>query len=272
MKRKNAIILSLLALLTLVGAFGYRNYDKKASSAEYPVIQFAQNSIRVSVNVDDTALLQGVTAYDPEDGDVTNSLVVEGMTSVNNGSRIKVSYAAFDSRNHVSKASRMIELTDYTGPRFKLSAPLIFTQSKVEVFSYLSAEDPFDGDISARIKFSIVDEVLSLTELGEYEVKFMVTNSLGDTESIALPVEIASKEVKPAGIRLSDYLVYLKIGDEFSAEDYVMSYTSNGVDRNDHYGLKITNGVNTSQAGVYTVEYSSYSDPDIRTRLIAVVE
>lgn len=272
MKRKNAIILSLLTLLTVAAAWGYRAHEISISSPEYPVIQFAQNSIRVSVNVDDTALLQGVTAYDPEDGDVTDSLVVEGMTSINNGSRIKVSYAAFDSRNHVSKASRIVEFTDYTGPRFELSAPLILTKSDPAWLSELSASDPFDGDITARIKFSIVDDALSLADPGEYELRFMVTNRLGDTEALTLPVEIVGKEVKPAGIRLSDYLVYLKLGDEFSAKDYVLGYTSNGVDRNDYQGLKIADSVDTSQAGVYTVEYSSYSDPNVRTRLIAVVE
>lgn len=272
MKRKNAIILSLLALLAVAGAWSYRAHERSISSPEYPVIQFAQNTIRVSVGVDDTALLQGVTAYDPEDGDVTDSLVVEGMTSINNGSRVKVSYAAFDSRDHVSKASRTVELTDYAGPRFELDAPLIFTSSSTKWMSGLSAEDPFDGDISSRIKFSIVDDAISLAEVGEYEVKFMVTNSLGDTGSLTLPVEIVAKGVKTDSIRLSDYLVYLKVGDEFSEEDYVLGYTSNGVDYKDSRGLKIVNGVNTSQAGVYTVDYSSYSDPDIRTRLIAVVE
>lgn len=60
------------------------------------------------------ALLAGVTATDAEDGDVTASLLVEGISGRNDDGTVQVTYAAFDSNHHVTKATRAVRYTDYT--------------------------------------------------------------------------------------------------------------------------------------------------------------
>ena len=273
MKKGNVVILTLLAMLAVIAAIGFAFYNKNISSPQYPQITFAEESISVTVDASDAELLQGVTAYDPEDGDVTASLVVEGVSNIAKGDTVKVTYAAFDSRNHVTKAERLVKFVDYKGPRFNMSAPLIFRRANdINLLSCVGAEDPFDGDISGRIKYAIVTNGVSFSDAGEYEIKLNVTNSIGDTAMLPVTVEITTQDYNPAHITLTDYIVYLEVGDEFNPRDYVVGYTVRDTEHEGAYGLRIENNVDTDEAGIYTVDYSYTSSPQSHTRLIVVVE
>lgn len=270
MKKKRIIILALIAAVSVVAAAIYG--ISRNTSPEYPEIKFSGGEISVSVNAMDEELLKGVSATDPEDGDITDSLVVEGISSLIKGNDIKVTYAVSDSKNHVTKASRTVKFVDYESPRFSLAAPLIFRLSNnINILADISAEDVFDGDISSSLKYSISNDV-SFGAIGEYEIKFSVTNKIGDTVVLPVTVEITDEDPHSEDIVLSDYLVYLNKSDEFNAKDYVVSYTANGVEHNSANGLKITNNVNTDEAGVYTVDYTYSGKTTCRTRLIVVVE
>ena len=54
-------------------------------------------------------LLEGVTAYDSHDGDVTASLLIEKVTETGNG-KVIVTYAAVDSSNNVAEQSRILKV------------------------------------------------------------------------------------------------------------------------------------------------------------------
>lgn len=62
-----------------------------------------------------------------------------------------------------------------------MAAPLIFRLSNnIDMLSNVGAEDVFDGDISSSLKYSISNDT-SVDTIGEYEIKFSVTNKIGDT-------------------------------------------------------------------------------------------
>ena len=58
--------------------------------------------------MDDAELLEGVTASDNVDGDVTDSLLIEKISGTGEGSVI-VTYVARDGANNVAKVSRVLE-------------------------------------------------------------------------------------------------------------------------------------------------------------------
>lgn len=271
MKKKETIILVIVATVFVVLAIVFSVVSKK--SPQYPEIKFNDETLKVSVDASDDKLLEGVTAIDPEDGDVTDSLVVEGASNLVDGKKIKVVYAAFDSQNHVTKAERTVIFTNYKSPHFTLSAPMIFTpKNNTMLLTCVGAQDVFDGDISGNIKFSVEDDT-SINKPGEYVVKFSVTNRLGDMVTIPITVEIVEEAVNIDAIKLTDYLVYIGKGDDFNAADYLDSYAVGGTEHKSASGLKITNNVNTEEPGVYTVDYMYGSNKSgIRTRLIVVVE
>lgn len=125
MKRLTSVILAVALALSALGVLGARIYQKVAYGGAAPEIAFAADVLEVPTGADDAALLAGVTATDAEDGDVTASLLVEGVSGRNADGTVQVTYAAFDSDRHVTKATRAVRYTDYKPPRFALSQPLV---------------------------------------------------------------------------------------------------------------------------------------------------
>ena len=272
MKKRETIILLLVTLLAVAAALGVAYYKKGMASPKYPEIKFDNDTISVSINATDKELLKGVTATDPEDGDISDSLIVGDISNIVNGKYARITYAACDSQNHVTKAQRTVVYTDYTSPRFSMTGPMIFKISNnVNILQYINAEDVFEGDISRNIKFSITTNGVDFGEVGEYEVVFSVTNSKGDTSSLPITVEVTDRAFNSAEITLSDYLVYLKPGDEFDAKQYVVGYQANGSTVNGTKGLKIDGDVDTDTPGVYKVEYTYKGNTLSQTSLYVVV-
>ena len=69
---------------------------------------------------------------------------------------MQVTYAAFDSDRHVTKATRTVRYTDYHSPRFTLSQPLICRTNGSRALSlFVGAADSIDGDLSDRVKIAV---------------------------------------------------------------------------------------------------------------------
>ena len=275
MNKKNTILLTIIAMLALTAAVAFGIAKDKQASPLYPVIEFNSDTIDVSVNATEADLLAGVTATDPEDGDVTDSLVIEGVSKIIEGTSMKIAYAAFDSQNHVTKAERTVSYVDYTRPRFWISRPLVFgTAGKVDFMQYVRAGDVFEGDISSRIKYSLINSI-SIDGTDEYDIKLSVTNKVGDTVTLPITVSVSDEYAYSDLITLSDYLIYIGCGTPFDAKSYVVSYMSGEKEVKSAKGLTITGDVNTDVPGIYNVEYS-YSKPKskmvIKTRLVVIVE
>ena len=244
-----------------------------------PVITLGQEEITLSVQDDPALLLSGVTATDDCDGDVTASLLVESVGTLSPDFTAKVTYAAFDSAGNVSKASRRVRYSDYTGMRFQLSGPLVFSSNNTHtLMNLITVEDSLDGDISASVKPSLVGGDESLKEPGHHEVLLRVTNSLGYTQRLTVPVEVYAPGTYNASVELSAYLVYVKQGEPFRPEAYPRwltvsayeQYPLTGVTTSD---IRIQSSVNTAIPGTYCVTYY-VEDGDYRgcANLIVIVE
>ncbi len=260
MKRRNWICL-ILIVGCLAVFFGYRSVTQLASDHVAPEI-FMEESLELSVNDPQSVLLQGVTARDDRDGDVTDSLLVEKVKLVDKSGKMRVTYAAFDSAGNVAKAAREVQYTDYHSPRFSLSAPLLFTQySSVDVLSLLTVEDLLDGDISHRARATLLDNT-SINTPGTHDVEFRVTNSLGETVELVLPVEVRASGSYEAKLTLTEYLVYLNAGEAFQAKNYLKTFTRGTTETSltaglpQNYVLKTEGTVDTGTPGVYSVSYT----------------
>ena len=258
--------------------FQYQNARRIDSSG--PEITMDADTITVSVKDDEQALLQGITAQDRKDGDVTDSIVVENLSAlVGNGKRT-ATYAAFDSDNHVTRESRNVVYEDYTRPVFKLSAPLQFPVNTTEILGSLRAVDCIDGDITSTVKFLPQGE-FSTETAGTYQVEFRAVNSAGDVAILNAPIRIYEPGSNQGPeITLTEYLVYLEQGDSFDPVDYLDTIKLNRVydivegegnyDRDPQPEderivvgsdyIDIDNTVDTDIPGNYTVTYSRTED------------
>ena len=126
MIKKNWKTLVLLAVCLGV-LIGYRMFDGLRTDNVVPKITISDSGIPEMSVYKPEALLEGVTATDDRDGDVTSSIVVESVGSIMDDATVTVTYAAFDSSGNVAKAQRTVRYTDYKSPRFTLKESLDFT-------------------------------------------------------------------------------------------------------------------------------------------------
>ena len=260
MKNKKWLYPGVIAL-SLAILFGYGFIDRIRTDSQAPEITISTGLLQVSAKDPDSALLQGVSAKDSVDGDVTDSLVVESIRLVDGSGKVSVCYAAFDAVGNVAKAQREVQYTDYQSPRFSLRSPLVYAQnSSFDVLDSIQATDMQEGDISHRIRTTPLDKV-SVADLGTHDVEFRVTNSLGETVRLVLPVEIYPTGIYQARLNLTHYLIYVEQGASFNVTDYLREFI---IDRDaislkdgvpSDCSLKTSGTVDTSTPGVYSVAY-----------------
>ena len=261
MRKKTNILLLALIIICAAIFVGYRMLDAIRTDTKAPAITVSGDVPELSVRDSRDSLLQGVTATDDQDGDVTSSLLVENVTLLDSTGRINVSYAAFDNAGNVAKIQREARFTDYVSPRFTLSAPLMYRNgTSFDVLSTVGATDTFDGDIQHRIRATALGDTV-ITAMGTHDVRFQVTNSLGDTATIVIPVEVYDPLNYTASLTLKHYLVYLKAGDSFQPSTYLDCFTLSGKETKLSsslpygYSLQTIGEVDTETPGVYSLQY-----------------
>lgn len=290
MRKKTNILIFALIVLCIAAFIAYRAIDSIRTDSRPPEITVSDSPLEISVTDPSEALLTGVTATDKADGNVTDSLIVEKVSILDNTGRLSISYAAFDKAGNVAKAQREARYIDYTAPRFTLNTPLLYRYgSNFDILNTLGATDMIDGEIQHRIRATLLDDN-SVSTLGTHDVQFQVTNSLGDTVSMIFPVEVYDPQTYNAELTLKQYLIYLHTGDTFNAADYLgtFSHYSENTQLNGRipsgFTLKTTGFVQLDTPGVYPVEYLlTYTQRDETTshagmkytgysKLIVVVE
>lgn len=256
--RKLKIILCLLTVLAAIAFVGVHLYSQLVLDSTAPVITISEDTVVVSVNDKEEALLEGVSAYDNRDGDLTNEIMVSGVSQLIGSNIAKVNYIVFDHSDNMATASRTVCYSDYESPHFSLLSPLVYNVGeRISLIGRVVVKDVLDGNISGSIRLSSI--ALNNTVEGIYHVALRVTNSMGDSSTVTLPIIIQSKKASSSEIELEKYLIYLKTGESFDPEDYFKSLTLSGGGRGSYATLNVDNEVDTSTAGTYEVTYS-YTD------------
>lgn len=289
--RNKNLVLIVLIVCVLAVFVGYRQFDAMRTDTEAPTISFDETQfLQLSAQAPKAELLQGVTATDRHDGDITQKLVVESVHLMDKDGTIAVCYAVSDHSGNVAKAERMARYTDYESPKFSLSRPLIYeVYQDFDILKAVFATDALDGDIQHRVRATALDEE-SIFSQGKHDVHLQVSNSLGDTAEIIVPVEVLETGTFDASLTLTDYLIYLPQGSSFKPEKYLDDFVYRAVTtslRNGlpgRFSLEVSGNVQTGTPGVYPVEYlvtyvvNQASDPEFDqtvtgySKLIVVVE
>lgn len=252
MLRKSRMFAMVFFLLSLTIFAIYHIIKFAMTDRTVPVIEMKSDTITVLVEGGDEAILEGVTATDGKDGDITDSLFIESRTTFLDKGRFNVTIAVADLDNHVVKAEREVIYSDYRSPQFSLTGPLKFqlareSQDDLNITSGLSANDVIDGNISNRIKISSEYSIINYTP-GDYHMEFLVTNSMGDT--VKLPTTITlyrtSDENGLPQILLSEYLINTPVGTEVDLKSLVESI--------DYHNIKYIRG---DDGNFYSGEFDS---------------
>ena len=267
------ICVSVLAALSviIVAIFTITDLSRK----NQPVIKCDSGEIlEVPTKISDQELLEYVTAFDEEDGDLTENIIVERQNYFLEKGLTTVNFAVCDSDNNTVKLKKKIRFSDYVSPQVKLLDDLLISTSEtIDFKNVASAVDKYDGDISGKIK--IISPNYNNLKPGEYDINFKVTNSFSDTCDITVKAIVTDEDYSAASIKLSDYLIYTKIGETVNFRDYIKGVV--GADGQNYSVSQIViddSEFDPEKAGTYNVFFSikSGSNTVTKTRMTVVVD
>ena len=249
--------------------FVFFHIQQRGADQSYPVITIENEVLNVSISATDTDLLEGVTAYDEKDGDISHKIIVESISRFTNPGESVVVYAVCDGDNYAVSASRKIVYTDYTPPRFTLTGSLVFGISQnINIRGLLGAMDSIDGDISDKVIITANEYTSNVAGVNYISAK--VTNSKGDMILIQLPVYIEEMHLSAPVIELEHYMLYLKAGDSFDPHANLLSaLDSAGNDIS--ADVQLDTNLNTLKAGMYEVHYRVTDSSERRGHAILTV-
>ena len=240
-----AVVLTALSVLTVI-----------LSDSKGPRITVEQKSITY-VNGDDKAsLLDGVSAYDAVDGDVTVSLIVKDITVLNSGDTAKVTYAARDNNNNISEAYRIVTYVDsdenYSEPDDEAMFQEI-TEGEVTE-AEVSAENT-----EAQATEEPVEDNTQETEEPTEEVKEEPQEEEKPEESERpKPKATDNKpEDKTPKITLKQKSVNINVGQTFNPSDYIKS-------KENASSIAIDGAINVMAPGTYPLTFK-VTGPDGKT-------
>ena len=175
---KKGIVAGLIVLCVALGAGTAAvvvTDDRKGPEIELP----ADGNVTYEEGSDTAPLLEGVTATDEKDGDVTDSLMIENIFPNDDHTSASVVYAAKDSHNNVSKATRRVN--------YKAAAE----DTPAENESAPAAEEPQKNDTEgtknetdAQMEIEALPAESPKLYLNTYEVTVEAGNNLDKTSYI----------------------------------------------------------------------------------------
>lgn len=244
----------LLVLCLLVNFWVTMDYNS-SHNTEKPEIQCQNDYVELSVKDPEETLLQGLTATDAQDGDLTNRILLANKSFfLLEKGVFDAEYVVFDSHQNACTYTRRICYTDYESPRFSLDAPLVYAKGQNARFlEHVHVTDMLDGDISDQITV-LASDVSNFT-VGTYPVLLQVTNSFGDSSEVELMVVIREAKPQTVRIQLSQYLVYLKVGETFDPYRLITSVTQEDGTHLSKDDVQVLGSVDTQNPGYYHLLY-----------------
>ena len=264
---------TIVVFLAVTGVYSWFHFYNQAHlDSTIPQITFEEEVLQVRVDATEAELLRDVRAQDEKDGDLTSRVIVEKISNFVEKGLSNITYAVVDNDRHTVKATRRVHYVDYRSPRFTFSQAMRFeVGSSFNILKVLGATDMIDGDVSGKVKLTGSD--LSVSTPGTYSMQAQVTNSKGDVSYLRFNVTMLPAKRLALRVNLSEYLVYLKAGEPFEPEGFLLDVTQNTQPVTD-YSLEVTSLVELSLPGVYQVVYR-VEDPKGNTgetELTVVVE
>ncbi len=240
MRAKLVIFLAVIC----IALSGLVIWTRVHADQEGPEITFGENEIVYRAGMDFSELLEGVSAEDDVEGDVTDSLAVESVYPVDEETALAV-YVAKDSKNNVTKVKK--EIAYEAGQDEEAS-----DQSESE------EETDAEADTSA-------EESISSEETGAEETDLTPTPEVTPTQT-ALSEEDQAREEQEAlaeampaqspRLYLTDYIIHVNRGEPVNKLDYVKEIQDNDDNISElwHY-IRVEGNLDVNVAGTYELSY-----------------
>ena len=240
-----AVILTVLSVLTVIFT------DSKG-----PKITVEQRSITYVNGDDKTSLLDGVSAYDANDGDVTVSLIVKDITVLNSGDTAKVTYAARDNNNNISEAYRIVTYVDSDENYSEPDDEAMFQEiTEGEVTEAEASAENTEAQATEEPVEDNTQETEEPQEEATEEPK--AEEEPQDNKPKVNTNDIKKPDDKTPKITLKQKSVNINVGQTFNPSDYIKS-------KENASSIAIDGAINVMAPGTYPLTFK-VTGPDGKT-------
>ena len=203
--------------------------------------------------------LDGITATDEEDGDITNDIIIlSSNVDVNKEGVYVVTYEVKDKDG--GKVRKNIEVTVVKPLEKENEAPYINASDRnikqgqsFNPLSGVNAYDTEDGDLTSKLK--VIENMVDINTVGKYSVTFEVSDSEGKTttKSINVTVDKIEGPINSAPVIYATDKV-IKLDNEFDAYSNVTASDKEDGDISDKVKV-IYNDLDINKTGLYRIIY-----------------
>lgn len=238
------ILIFFAALAVLFGTL----YHISLRDITPPEIFDSVGDLHLSVSDDSNSLLQGLTASDDRDGDLTDHILIERVSRFTSPGICQVNYVAFDSSNNFCRYQRTVHYDDYSAPRLALDQPLLYRLGEqISIMDRIRLYDCLDGDITYKLKLESSN--VPDNSVGVFEIEVRGSTNYGDEIYAKIPLNVAVYSADAPQIKLKQYLVYTKVGHDFDPMDYVECVQDYAQNILPDAEIKINSQVDLTKAG-----------------------
>ena len=230
---KKGIVAGLIVLCVALGAGTAAvvvTDDRKGPEIELP----ADGDVTYAEGSDTAPLLEGVTATDEKDGDVTDSLMIENIFPNDDHTSASVVYAAKDSHNNVSKATRRVN--------YKAAGDAVAPEENTET-------DGSDAAPAENAEAEGSDAAPAAEEAQQNDTEGVKNEANAKMEIEALPS-------KSPRMYLNTYETTVKAGSELDKISYIKEITDDADSQKTLFAeIQVDGEVDTATPGDYTLTY-----------------
>ena len=216
-----------------------------AATNNEPVISAQDKSI---VQGNSFNPLEGISATDNEDGDLTNKITVNGTVDTNKVGSYQITYTVSDKEGLTTNKTVTITVIRNEEPKIEATDKEVTIGHSYNPLDDVKATDKEDGNITNKIK--VVKNTVNINELGDYEVEYEVVDSYNQKATKKITVSVVP-DSKPE-ITVTDKVITL--GSNFDSLKDVKATDKEDGDITEK--IKVDGSVDTSTIGIYEIEYS----------------
>ena len=201
--------------------------------------------------------LEGVTAYDTEDGDITSKIkVTENTVNTKTPGEYKVTYEVSDNNNNKVTKTIKVKVLENKAPVINAKDIELELNDEFKELDGVTATDEEDKDLTNKIK--VTENTVNTKTPGEYKVTYQVTDSGNKTTSKTIKVVVKEEVVEEP---IEEVLEDLKEAKgEFDLDNLKWDNTSKKYTLSGY--LKILNQDNSKQAKYELILKDKISDKE----------
>ncbi len=136
--------------------------------------------------------MEGVSAYDSEDGDLTGDVVVSGEVNTNRVGAYPLTYSVTDSDSNTTEEIRQVTVYNTAPVINGVNNETILVNSDFDPMEGVSATDAEDGDIS-NSDIQVSGQV-NTAVVGQYTLTYQVTDAAGETTTNERVITVTDEE------------------------------------------------------------------------------